>query len=81
MRAGSWRSNGADEGDGYLLMLAYDQTTELSEMMVFESTSVEKGPIAKVKLPVRIPAADRDKEVLVPASMLVSRRLTGDGVG
>jgi carotenoid cleavage dioxygenase-like enzyme len=50
------RSNSADEADGYILMMAYDQTTELSEMMIFDALDIETGPVAKAKLPIRIPA-------------------------
>lgn len=50
------RSADAPEGDGYLLMLAYDQTTELSEMMIFDAADIEPGPVAKARLPLRIPA-------------------------
>ena len=50
------RADNADEADGYLLMLAFDQVTQLSEMMIFDAATVEKGPIGRVKLPLRIPA-------------------------
>ncbi|MFK8049838.1 MAG: carotenoid oxygenase family protein [Halioglobus sp.] len=50
------RSADAPEGDGYLLMLAYDQTTDLSEMLIFDAADIEPGPIAKARLPLRIPA-------------------------
>lgn len=50
------RSADADEGDGYLLTLAYDQTTCLNEMMIFNADDIETGPIGKAKLPLRIPA-------------------------
>ncbi|MEP1596091.1 MAG: carotenoid oxygenase family protein, partial [Halieaceae bacterium] len=50
------RSDDAEEGDGYLLTLAYDQTTCLNEMMIFNADDIETGPIGRAKLPVRIPA-------------------------
>ena len=50
------RSESADEGDGHLLVLGYDQETSLSEMMIFDAADIEQGPVAKAKLPVRIPA-------------------------
>jgi len=50
------RSDTAEEGDGYLLTLAYDQATALNEMMIFDATDIEAGPVAKAKLPLRIPA-------------------------
>ena len=50
------RSGSAAEGDGYLLLLGYDQTTQLSEMLIFDAADIEPGPLAKAKLPLRIPA-------------------------
>jgi carotenoid cleavage dioxygenase-like enzyme len=50
------RAGDAPEADGYLLVLAYDQSTQLSEMMIFDATDIEPGPVAKALLPLRIPA-------------------------
>jgi carotenoid cleavage dioxygenase-like enzyme len=50
------RSATADEADGYLLLLAYDQTTQLSEMMIFDAADIETGPVCRALLPLRIPA-------------------------
>lgn len=50
------RSAQAPEGDGYILNLAYDKTTQLNDMLVFEAADIEAGPIARARLPVRIPA-------------------------
>jgi carotenoid cleavage dioxygenase len=50
------RAQSTTEGDGYLLNLAYDQTTSLSELMIFDASDIERGPIARAKLPLRIPA-------------------------
>jgi len=50
------RGAGADEGDGYLLNLAYNQSTSLSELLVFEAATIEAGPVARAMLPLRIPA-------------------------
>lgn len=50
------RSSDAPEADGYLLVLATDLETSLTELMVFDALDVESGPRARAKLPVRIPA-------------------------
>lgn len=50
------RSDSADEADGYLLMLAYDQETQLNDLMVFDASDIDRGPMATVKMPVRIPS-------------------------
>lgn len=50
------RSASAPEGDGYVLALAYDQSTALSQLLVFVATDIERGPVARALLPLRIPA-------------------------
>ena len=50
------RSDTAAEGDGYILILAYDQVTALSQLMIFNAQDIELGPLARAKLPLRIPA-------------------------
>lgn len=50
------RSASAPEGDGYVLVLAYDQSTALSQLLVFVATDIERGPVARALLPLRIPA-------------------------
>lgn len=50
------RSASAPEGDGYVLIVAYDQSTALSQLLVFVATDIERGPVARALLPLRIPA-------------------------
>jgi carotenoid cleavage dioxygenase-like enzyme len=50
------RQGSTAEADGYVLVLAYNQETRLTEFMVFAALDIEKGPVAKVMMPVRIPA-------------------------
>lgn len=50
------RSEAAGEGDGYILILAYDQSTALSQLLIFVATDIERGPVARAMLPLRIPA-------------------------
>jgi carotenoid cleavage dioxygenase-like enzyme len=50
------RSGAAGEGDGYLLVLSYDQTTALSQLLIFAAADIEQGPVARALLPLRIPS-------------------------
>jgi carotenoid cleavage dioxygenase-like enzyme len=50
------RVGGTEEGDGYVIVLAYDQPKDKSELMVFHAESIDDGPVATACLPVRIPA-------------------------
>ena len=44
------------EAEGYLLMLANDLETSLTELMVFDALDIQSGPRCRARLPVRIPA-------------------------
>lgn len=50
------RSAGADEADGYVITLAYDQSTRLTDLLIFDAADIEPGPVARVRMPLRIPA-------------------------
>lgn len=50
------RDGAKGEGDGYLLSLAYNQGTALTELMVFNALEIDRGPIAKVMMQTRVPA-------------------------
>ncbi|GGD65975.1 carotenoid oxygenase family protein [Microbacterium murale] len=45
------------ENDGYLLSLWWNRETGLSELLVHETVSFTAAPLARVKLPVRVPFA------------------------
>lgn len=45
----------ADEGDGWLLAYLHDRDGGPSQLAVFDATRLEKGPVARVRLPQRIP--------------------------
>ena len=51
------RSPSADEGDGWIAQAATNSQTMLTELNLFEATNVAKGPIATVKLPLRLKPA------------------------
>jgi carotenoid cleavage dioxygenase len=46
---------GREEDDGYLLGFVYDPSTQSSDLWIMDATTLGTGPIAKVKLPVRVP--------------------------
>jgi carotenoid cleavage dioxygenase-like enzyme len=45
----------SDEGEGWLLSYIWDRATDRSSLGVFEALDVAKGPVAEVRLPVRVP--------------------------
>ncbi|MGN8001495.1 carotenoid oxygenase family protein [Sphingomonas sp. 22176] len=48
------RSEDAPEGDGYLLALVNHLETSTTELVILESLAVDRGPVARVKLPFRL---------------------------
>jgi carotenoid cleavage dioxygenase len=46
---------GSAEDDGYLMGYAYDKTEDRSELFILDATNVAAPPIARVKLPRRVP--------------------------
>lgn len=49
------RSDEAAEGDGWLLAVAWRGEEARSELMVFDADGVDRGPVATVQLPQRVP--------------------------
>jgi carotenoid cleavage dioxygenase-like enzyme len=49
------RSADADEGDGFLLFLAYRGEERRSQLMVFDAQNIDREPLAKVLLPHPVP--------------------------
>ena len=49
------RSPGAEEGDGWLLAVAYCGAADRSDLLVFDARDVGAGPLASASLPVRVP--------------------------
>jgi len=48
------RHDHAAEGDGYLLVLVNRFATMLNDLLLFDSTRIPEGPIATIKLPLRL---------------------------
>jgi len=53
--AGGGTADGASEGDGWLLAYLHDRDGGASELAIFDATRFGKGPIARVRLPQRVP--------------------------
>ncbi|WP_245718333.1 carotenoid oxygenase family protein [Nocardia miyunensis] len=51
------RRGATEENDGYLLSLWWNPATGLSELLVHETVEFSREPLARVKLPVRVPFA------------------------
>ena len=51
------RRGASEENDGYLLSIWWNPQTGLSELLVHETTTFDPRPLARVKLPVRVPFA------------------------
>jgi carotenoid cleavage dioxygenase len=49
------RSAHADEGDGYLLTLVFDEERNASHLDVLDAGGLERGPLARVRLDHRVP--------------------------
>jgi carotenoid cleavage dioxygenase len=48
------RSADAPEGDGWLVMVENLLEQNLSNLLLFEATNIQDGPIATIRLPVRL---------------------------
>ncbi len=48
------RDGGASEDDGYLVTFTIDVAGDASECQIFDARALERGPIARVRLPMRI---------------------------
>lgn len=49
------RNNDADEGDGYLLVTAFRFEEKRSDLLVFDTGDISRGPIAIAELDTRVP--------------------------
>jgi carotenoid cleavage dioxygenase-like enzyme len=48
-------ADATDEDHGYVLSYVYEPSTNTSDLWVMEAGNISAGPVAKVKLPVRVP--------------------------
>jgi len=55
--AGEWLfvPGGDAEGDGWVMTYVYDRATDRSDLVVLDALDVAKGPVARVRLPARVP--------------------------
>ena len=49
------KSKDSDEDDGWILMLAYEEETEKSKLLIIDSQDFESPPVAEIYTPQRIP--------------------------
>jgi len=48
-------TNATEEDHGYVLSYVYEPSTNTSDLWIMDAANISTGPIAKVKLPVRVP--------------------------
>ncbi|HEY8516155.1 MAG TPA: carotenoid oxygenase family protein [Candidatus Binatia bacterium] len=46
---------GPGEGEGWLLTFVYDRASDTSDLVILDAQRVERGPVAEVRLPRRVP--------------------------
>jgi carotenoid cleavage dioxygenase len=49
------RAADAAEDDGWILSIVHDENTDQSSLVILDARAVEAAPVAKVKLPRRVP--------------------------
>ena len=49
------RPDAQTEDDGWLLSMVYDSLSDTTQLVVLDAQDLQKGPIARIKLPHRIP--------------------------
>lgn len=49
------RANPTSEDDGYVICFVYDKTTETSECHIIDAKNFEAAPVARIKIPQRVP--------------------------
>jgi carotenoid cleavage dioxygenase len=47
--------DGRGEDEGWLMAYVHDEATGISELVTLDATDVAAGPIARVRLPQRVP--------------------------
>ena len=48
-------AEGSGEGEGWLLSYVYDRSNHTSDLVILDAENVEKGPVAEIRLPQRVP--------------------------
>lgn len=49
-------ANATSEDDGYLMSYVHDPSSNTSELVIFNAKELDDGPLARIHLPVRVPA-------------------------
>jgi carotenoid cleavage dioxygenase len=72
------RSPDAPEGDGWIVQALTNGETMLTELNLFEATNIARGPLATVKVPVRLRPAYHGS--WAESARVQPARLNGRGV-
>jgi carotenoid cleavage dioxygenase len=48
-------ASGGSEGEGWILTYVYDASRDRSDLVILDATEFEKGPVARIHLPCRVP--------------------------
>jgi carotenoid cleavage dioxygenase len=46
---------GDGEGDGWVLTFLYDRRTDTSDLVILDASEVRRGPVARIRMPTRVP--------------------------
>ena len=49
------RASAQSEDDGYLMTYVYDKSRNASDLVIFDAQDTDRGPVASIHLPVRVP--------------------------
>jgi len=52
---GVFVAGGDGEGEGWILTFSHDQTSDKSDLVIFDALGMQAGPIARVHIPARVP--------------------------
>lgn len=53
------RPGASDEDDGWVMSMVYDCASDLTQLVILDAQNLKAGPVARIKLPHRIPYGTR----------------------
>ena len=60
-------AGGSAEDDGYLMSFVYDPNADKSELVILDASNIARDPVARIHLPVRVPAGFHGSWIADPA--------------
>jgi carotenoid cleavage dioxygenase-like enzyme len=60
-------AGGTSEDDGYLMSFVYDPNSDKSELVILDASNLASDPVARIHLPVRVPAGFHGSWIADPA--------------